>query len=96
MVIDGEFDQAFSDQLYEHSPFHDDPFGGRTDKFWMTSHPAPVTDSGFQYVLGLWDGESASFVHIEGTTGDALARIGRGRILEVAVPLRVTNHASSP
>ena len=95
MVIDGEFDQAFSDHLFERSPFHDDPYGGRTDKFWMTSHPVTIDDGGVESLLGLWGGESAAFTHNRSETREPLSRIGKGRILEVAVPLAVSRHAFS-
>ena len=95
MVKDGEFDQATADHLFESSPFHDDPFGGRTDKFWMTSHPVGIDDGGVRYLLSLWGGESAAFTHICGPMSETLARVGRGRILEVAVPLSVTRDAFS-
>ena len=95
MVAEGVFDQTIADHLYERSPFHDDPYGGRTNKFWMTSHPVPIDDGGVEFLLGLWGGESAAFTHIRGPMREPLSKIGRGRILEIAVPLQVSRHVSS-
>jgi hypothetical protein len=95
MVEMGELTGEFADQLFDASPFHDDHYGSRRDKFWMTSDPVPTDDNGVKPLLGMWGGESISFTHFEEAIGEQLRHIGSAYVLEIAVPLRITRHSYS-
>lgn len=94
-VAEGILTSDEADFLFKASPFHKDEFGGRTDKFWMVSHPLRIDDSGVTDLLAYWGGESAYFNHAEGDTLQKLSGIGLPRVLEIAVPIGHTRHAYS-
>src|SRR5258706_4310853 len=94
-VAAGDFSQAVADDLYAASPFHGDQLGGRKDKFWMTSHPVVVDDTGVAPLMARWGGEVASFWLKDPSHCATLAAIGRRCVVELAVPLALTNHAHS-
>lgn len=92
-VAAGDFSQAVADDLFAASPFHTDQLGERKDKFWMTSHPTAIDDSGVVSLMALWGGEVASFWQRDPTHLATLAGVGRRSIVELAVPLAQTRHA---
>ena len=94
-VAANDFSQALADDLFAASPFHSDQLGGRKDKFWMTSHPVAVDDSGVDPLMAHWGGEVASFWMKNVNHLAILAGIGRRSIVELAVPLAKTCHAQS-
>jgi hypothetical protein len=49
-----------ADALHAASPFHQ-PNETRSGKFWMTSHPCSVDDSGLELLLAHWGGEGVYF-----------------------------------
>lgn len=80
--------------LEAESPFHAQ-MNARQGKFWMGSHPIAVEHSGVERLLRYWGGEVTSF-HLNNEDLLAkLAKIGRPRVIEVAVPLAATRHAFS-
>ncbi|MGV2164918.1 hypothetical protein ACQZ40_00950 [Agrobacterium sp. 16-172Ci] len=81
--------------VFEASPFQSDRLGSRSGKFWMTSHPQRIDDSGVTSLLAHWGGESAYFNHAEGELLDKLSIIGVPRVLEIAVPVALTPDAYS-
>lgn len=94
-VADSDLTSAVAETIFNASPFHNDPFAARTGKFWMTSHPRRVDDSGVIWPLSYWGGESAYFNHHGGDILDLLSKIGTPRVLEVAVPIHTTPDAYS-
>jgi hypothetical protein len=83
----GAFDEAVSQRLLAGSPLHADDYGARSNKFWMVSHPHDVEDSGVELLLGHWGGEVIYFWQREPDLQALLQRIGRPRVIEVAVPM---------
>lgn len=83
----GEITSETADVLFAESPFHSDEMGGRGDKFWTTSQPAPVTRSDVTSLLGSWGGESIYWRIQDPELVASIGRIGRPRVLEIALPL---------
>ncbi len=79
--------------LYAASPFHTDQRDARSDKFWMVSHPLAIDDGGVEPLMAHWGGEGASMFQRDPDLLGPLARIGRPRIVELAIPLSATRHA---
>ena len=94
-VTAGNFSQSVADDLFAASPFHSDQLGGRKDKFWMTSHPTAIDDSGVVPLMARWGGEVASFWQQDTMHLATLAGVGRRSIVELAAPLARTRHAHS-
>ncbi len=94
-IAAGDLRQAEADTLFAVSPLQGDRTDARAGRFWLTSDPQEVDDGGVEPLLRQWGGESINFAHLEGLTADLLGRIGRGRVIEVAVPLAVTPDAFS-
>ncbi|CAA2161101.1 hypothetical protein MBRA_06261 [Methylobacterium brachiatum] len=76
-----------ADVLFAESPFHSDEMGGRGGKFWTVSQPLPVTWSDVTSLLGSWGGESIYWRIQDPELVASIARIGRPRVLEIALPL---------
>ncbi|HEY4165967.1 MAG TPA: hypothetical protein VGM96_04300 [Reyranella sp.] len=83
----GELTGDVADALYHASPFHSDQLDARKSKFWMVSHPLAVDDSGVSRLLKYWGGEVASFWTEAADLLELLRRIGRPRVIELAVPI---------
>lgn len=84
-----------AEALYAASPFHyrDET---RSGKFWMTAHPRSTTDdSGVELLLRHWGGESVYFSLKDEKLIELVKGLGRPRVIELAVPLRVTREAYS-
>ncbi len=92
LVASGALSADIANRLYCASPFHSEQRDARSGKFWMVSHPVAVNDSGVAPLLERWGGEVASFWVSDATLSAPLARLGKGRIVEVAVPLGATRH----
>jgi hypothetical protein len=85
---------GFADALFEASPFHHpDQVEPRSNKFWMTSHPVEIGDGGVSLLLDNWGGEAVYFWLDDPQLKEAVADIGKPRVIEVAVPLDATRHA---
>jgi hypothetical protein len=57
----------------------------------MTSHPVDVEDSGVEPLLKHWGGEVASMWARDETLTAPLAKLGRPRIIELAVPVTLAD-----
>jgi hypothetical protein len=94
-VAASELTQDVADRLYAASPFHSDQREARLGKFWMTSHPVVIDDSGVVPLMARWGGEVAAMWTDDTTLRTPLASVGRPRVIEVAVPLSLTHHGYS-
>lgn len=95
LVAAGEITPEVADVLFSDSPFHHDEMGGRTGKFWTVSQPLPVTRSDVTPLLRSWGGESIYWRVQNADLQASLARIGRPRVLEIAIPLDAGTEAYS-
>jgi hypothetical protein len=93
VVVSGGLAREVADRLYAESPFHSDQFHARCGKFWLTSHPVTVDDGGVVPLMGRWGGEVASMWVRHLAFSAPLLKLGRARIIEVAVPLSATKHS---
>lgn len=84
-----------ADALYAASPFHSDQLDARSGKFWMASHPVHIDDGGVQPLMAHWGGEVASMWVKDPVLLAPLAGTGIRCVLELAVPLALTNHGYS-
>ncbi|WP_312930862.1 hypothetical protein [Agrobacterium cavarae] len=89
-VAAGALDSATAGAIFCESPFHAQA-SSRSGKFWMVSHPYLVTDGGVELLLQHWGGEGVYFWLTKPFHIESVQRIGRPRIIEVAVPLSVTS-----
>lgn len=94
-VKGGTFSQEIADRLLVDSPFHSEQLGSRSNKFWMVSHPVEIDDGGVELLLESWGGESAYFWQRDPELQALLRRIGRPRVLEIAMPLAHSRHGYS-
>jgi hypothetical protein len=92
VVVSGSLARDVADRLYAESPFHSDQLHARSGKFWLTSHPVAVDDRGVVPLMERWGGEVAS-MWVRDRALSALLKLGRARIIEVAVPLGATKHS---
>ena len=86
-VAAGEFSQEIAAKLFADSPYQSDQRESRSNKFWMASHPVEIEDGGVELLLESWGGEAAYFWQRDAALQDLLKRIGRPRVLEIAMPL---------
>lgn len=91
----GALSTGDADGLFAASPFHSDQHGARANKYWMTSHPVAPDDSGVELLVGHWGGEVTYFWLRDQALLDRVAALGRGRVVEVAVPVAATRHSYS-
>lgn len=94
-VAAGRMTAETADALMAASPFQGEQHNVRTGRFWMTSSPQTVDDLGVEPLLANWGGEAVSFGLADEALQIELARIGRPRILEIAVPLAATDQTYS-
>ena len=93
LVTEGSLSASDAKALFVASPCHHaEQQPGRLGKFWLTSHPVPTCDGGVELLLGNWGGEATYFWLRVKRLEKLVARIGRPRILEIAVPVANTNH----
>jgi hypothetical protein len=59
----------------------------------MVSQPRPVDDSGVTLLLESWGGESVYFWLEDAVLQRLVAQLGKPRVLEIAVPVRATQHS---
>jgi hypothetical protein len=92
VVAAGALSPATANQLYAASPFHDsEQLRSRTNRFCMASHPVDVNDGGVKPLLKHWGGEVASMFVRDDAVLAPLATLGRPRIIELAVPVRLAD-----
>lgn len=84
------FSAPDADAIYAASPFHEQK-EIRSGKFWMTSDPVCIDDSGVELLLGHWGGEAAYFWLRDQRLTKLVAAIGRPRVVEVAISIANTN-----
>ncbi len=94
-VAAGGFSAEVADALFAASPFQGDQRQSRSNKFWMVSHPAPITDGGVELLLSNWGGEAAYFWLRDPVIEAIVAGLGKPRVVELAVPLAWTAHSFS-
>jgi len=94
-VVAGTFSQDVADRLFADSAYQSDQFEARSDKFWMTSHPINIEYDGVAVFMESWGGEAAYFWQQDKGLREILKQIGRPRVLEIAIPLLHSRHASS-
>jgi hypothetical protein len=91
VVTAGALSPEAANELYARSPFHSDQYETRVNRFWMTSHPTDVEDGGVKPLMKHWGGEVASMWARNETLTAPLARLGRPRIIELAVPVTLAD-----
>lgn len=94
-VAAGTLSRAEADGLFAASPFHSDQMESRAGKYWMVSTPVSPDDRGVELLLGHWGGEVAYFWLRDQGLIDRVRSIGRGRVIEVAVPMSATRQSYS-
>jgi hypothetical protein len=93
-VAAGEFSAGIANALFGESPFHHpEQVEPRSNKFWMTSHLVEIGDGGVTLLLGNWGGEAVYFWLDDPQLKEAVAGIGKPRVVEVCVPLDATHRA---
>lgn len=92
-VATGSLSRAEADGIFAASPFQGNQFQARSGKYWMVSTPVPPQDSGVKQLLGHWGGEVVYFWLRDQKLIDRVREIGRGRVIEVAVPMSATRHS---
>jgi hypothetical protein len=87
VVAAGAISSEAASQLYAQSPLHSQQHETRVNRFWMTSHPINVEDGGVEPLMSHWGGEAASMWVRDEALLAPLSRIGRPRVIELAVPV---------
>ena len=83
-------------KLSRESPLrYSDQQAGRLGKFWMTSQPEPICDSGIKPLIQHWGGEVIYFWQKDKALINRLQIIGSPAIVELKVPVEYTKHAFS-
>jgi len=93
LAASGAVGSECANQLFERSPIHGDQREARAGKVWFVSHPIAVRDSRVTGLLRYWGGEVVSFWADDAALLEPIEKAGRGRVLEVGVPLAVTKHS---
>lgn len=92
-VVEGSLSRAEADELFVASPFHSEQLESRANKYWMDSTPVPPDHSGVELLLSNWGGEVVYFWLHDQRLIDRVKKIGRGRVIEVVVPVSATRHS---
>lgn len=94
VVEEGHLTRAEADQIIASSPLNDPAQLNARRGFWMTTGAFHPTDGAVELLVSHWGGEVGYF-WIDGNKAPDLLRrvqsVGRGRIIEIAVPLSDTN-----
>lgn len=93
-VAAGELTSGDGDAIFAHSPIHKQEVA-RSNMFWMISHPTALDDPAVSSFSRYWGGEVVHMPWEGSSLLEKLSVIGRPRIIEVAVPVRVTDHATT-
>jgi len=92
LVASEELSAQIADSLFDLSPLQRGQLEIRTNRFWMASHPVTIDDGGVEPLMSHWGGEVASMWITEPSLLDPLSAIGKPCVLEVNVPLSLTQH----
>lgn len=92
-VAVGALDSAAANALLDMSPLNNGQMEIRAGRFWMMSHPLAADDGGVEPLMAHWGGEVATMRIEDATLLGQLAMIGAPRILEIRVPMDVTEHS---
>ncbi len=92
-VAAGTLSPGEAEGLVAASPLHSDQREARSGKYWMVSAPVSPNDSGVELLLRHWGGEVAYFWLRDQRLIDRVQDIGRGRVIEIAVPMAATRHS---
>jgi hypothetical protein len=86
-----------ADAIFAQSPLHDPQQPeARSSCFWVRSHPSDVTNMDVTLLLENWSGEVVYFwLDVHPHLQEVVSRIGRARVIEVAVQLDATRHTYS-
>ena len=90
---DGLVEPTMANALYFASPFHEQ-LNIRGNRFWLTSRPFTVDDSAVIDLLANWGGEATYFWLQDPSLRSLVKRVGKPRVVEVAVPFGETAHYS--
>lgn len=93
LVTAGELSREIADALFRESPFHSEQLESRSGKFWMTSHPTVIDCGSVKPLLAHWGGEVASMWVKDPTLLAPLAVVGRPCVVELIVPLDMTDES---
>lgn len=93
LVASGGLPVDIANRFYDASPFHSDQRDARSGKFWMVSHPITIDDGGVKPLMERWGGEVVAFWVSDAALSAPLTKLGKARIIEIAVPLDATRHA---
>lgn len=93
-VLAGVLSAEIADALFDASPFRNSTqLKARGNKFWMVSNPLESDDDRVEFLLGNWGGEAVYFGLKDTKLKSLVANLGEPGVLEIAVPISVTNHA---
>jgi hypothetical protein len=90
-VAAGPLSANIAAALFAASPVHKQS-DARSNKFWMTLRPKAIDDGDVELLLGNWGGEAVYFWLQDAALKKLVARIGKPRVLELAVPIDGTRH----
>lgn len=92
-VAAGSLTAEIADKLFADSPYQSDQRDSRSGKFWAVSSPHSIDDGGVELLVESWGGEAVYFWQRDEGLQAMLKRIGRPRVLEIAIPLSYSRHA---
>jgi len=92
-VSDNLLSPEIAERIHQSSALRSPEFGVR-EGFWTTACPIDVTGAAVEMLVAHWGGESSYFPFMggaeDGTMLTVMQGIGRGRILEIEVPMSST------
>lgn len=92
VVAAGGFSLKVADEVFAKSLLHGEEGLGRVQMFWAATNPVPIDEDEVVPLLSHWGGEAATMRTNQVVLSD-LASVGRGRVVELAVPLSKTQDA---
>lgn len=95
MIEGGALTSKIADDLFAASPYNHQIEGNRDGKIWLSSQPFELDDSMVTGLVTGWGGESLNFDHQDGPMAVFLGTVGQPRVVEVALPLRITTRIDS-
>tara|TARA_R110002020_G_C16315967_1_gene774282 strand:+ start:2948 stop:3748 length:801 start_codon:yes stop_codon:yes gene_type:complete len=93
-VSDNLLPRDLAERIHSCSALRSPHEFGERQGFWTTACPIDVKDSAVEMLVAHWGGESSYFPFMGGSEDsamlDVIRKIGRGRILEIEVPMSST------